>query len=1084
MKNTLLLTLFLTMTFLGFGQKEVSGTVVDNSDAPLPGVTVMIQGTTSGTVADFDGNYTIMVEEGQVLVYSYIGFATKEVTVGPSNTINVVLEEDIQSLNEVVVVGFGTQKKVNLSGAVNNVTTEQLDTRPINNVTQGLQGISPGLNIDFTSGAPGANPVVNIRGFTSINGGNPLIIIDGVPSDVSLLNLIAPEDIENISVLKDASSAAIYGARAAFGVLMITTKTGSKEKSSINYNTYVTLGTPTVVPNKTTDPYIYLAVQKLAEDNTPWSGVGTSAERLEWARERSDDPNGTVGVRESASAPGLWEYMGNQDWTDYFLSNNTYSQNHNLSFAGGSEKVSYYLSASHNKHNGSLKIADDYFGRTGLRSKINVQLTDWLSLGNNTSYLISKRKNPSYINLQTLYNFAPTDWDKNPDGSWANTAVGRTGARLTDGGEETSKTNTYQTTFDAQAWLIKDLLRVNAEYTYRKENFNYDSNYSKINIGYGPDDVREEGVNEVWKRFSDEQYQVLNIYGTFSKTFGDHALTLLGGYNQEESRYDYVALNRDAVISSSLPTLELATGTLQGNHHIRSWALRGLFYRANYIYKDRYILELNGRYDGSSRFPEDKRYGFFPSVSAAWNVANENFMQALYPTVNLLKLRASYGSLGNQDVGSSKLNDGSFDYIPSMGSDLGGYIIDGELPLKITSPGIVSPNYTWEEVVSKNVGIDLGMFNNKFNASFDYFVRDTKGMLTLGKDLPAVLGASEPKENAGDLRTKGWELSLTYQDSFGNQENPLSFSARFNLSDSKSTITRFDNPNNSLLQYYEGMEIGEIWGLTSNGFFRSQEEIDALDQTSIIPWGALEIVEGWPKYVDLDGNQAIEKGLTADDPKDMKVIGNMLPRYRFGLNLNFDWNNFDLGVFLQGVAKRDYYPRDYLYWGFYQQPYSGGYTHLQDFYRASDDSSDQIANHSQSYINAGLASANTDAQYPILQAWLADRNLGERLDQAQGLSIPQTAYLLDGSYLRLKNITFGYTIPSKFTKSMGISSVRLYFSGDNLFEWSEIADFFDPEAVSDINQRINPGYSPARGETSGYQYPYQRKYSFGVNVNF
>jgi hypothetical protein len=325
---------------------------------------------------------------------------------------------------------------------------------------------------------------------------------------------------------------------------------------------------------------------------------------------------------------------------------------------------------------------------------------------------------------------------------------------------------------------------------------------------------------------------------------------------------------------------------------------------------------------------------------------------------------------------------------------------------------------------------------------------------------------------------------LSYQNNFGNPNNPLRFSAKFNLSDSKSTITRFDNPNNSLLQYYEGMEIGEIWGLTSDGFFRSQEEIDALDETSIIPWGALEIVEGWPKYVDLDGNQKIEKGLSADDPKDMKVIGNMLPRYRFGLNLNFDWNNFDLGVFLQGVAKRDYYPRDYLYWGFYQQPYSGGYEHLQDFYRASDDSADRVANHSQSYINAGLANANTDARYPVLQAWLADRNLGERLDQAQGLAIPQTAYLLDGSYLRLKNITFGYTIPNKFTKNMGISSVRLYFSGDNLFEWSQIADFFDPEAVSDINERINPAYSAPRGETSGYQYPYQRKYSFGVNVNF
>lgn len=1077
MKNYYFFLSFLATVCMGYGQRQVKGTVQDATMAPLPGVSIVVKGTPTGTTTDFDGHFAIPVEEGQILVFSYIGFAEREIPVGASNTIELIMEEDVQSLGEVVVVGFGTQKKVNLSGAVNTVSVAELDTRPINNITQGLQGVSPGLNIDFNSGAPGADPVVNIRGFTSINGGDPLIIIDGVPSDVSMLNLLAPEDVENISVLKDASSAAIYGARAAFGVLLVTTKKGEHGKASIAYNTYITVGTPTVVPKKTEDPYIYLALQRLSEDNTPWTGVNTSAERLAWARERSDNPLSTPGVRESASNPGLWEYMGNTNWADYFLSNSTFSQNHNISITGGNEQVNYYLSASNNRHNGSLKLADDYFNRTGLRSRTNAQLTPWLRVGNNTSYLIAKRKNPSYFNIQTLYDFGPDEWDKNPDGSWANSGVGWMGARLRDGGDEVAHSNTFQTTFDTQAWLVKDLLRVNAEYTFRKENYDYHANYSKFKIGYGPEDVREEGVNEVWKRIYDEQYQVLNLYGTLSKTFGDHALTLLGGYNQEEYRYDYITLSRDGVISSSLPTLELATGTLYGNQSIDTWALRGLFYRVNYIYKDRYILELNGRYDGSSRFPKDKRYGFFPSVSAAWNLANENFMKGLYPTVNQLKLRASYGSLGNQDVGS-------YDYIPSMGASLGDYIIDGELPLQITAPGLVSNNYTWEEVVSRNIGVDLGMFHNKFNASFDYFVRDTKGMLTLGKELPAVLGAPEPKENAGDLRTKGWELSVGYQDSFGNPTNPWSLSARFNLSDSRSTITRFDNPNHSLLQYYPGMEVGEIWGLSSDGFFGSQEEIDALDQTSLIPWGALEIVEGWPKYIDRDGNQIIEKGVSANDPKDLSVIGNMLPRYRFGLNLNVDWNNFDLGVFLQGVAKRDYYPIDYLYWGFYQQPYSGGYEHLHDFYRAGDDSAARMANHSQSYIAAGLAHANRDAKYPVWQSWMADRNLGERIDQAQGLAIPQSAYLLDGSYIRLKNITFGYTIPSQFTKRMGLRSLRLYFSGDNLLEWSEIADFFDPEAVSDIKDRLNPAFSAGRGVSSGYQYPYQRKYSFGINVNF
>ncbi len=1081
MNKFLSLLLFLTMAYTGMGQTIVTGAVVDVSQAPLPGVTVLVQGTNHGTVTDFDGNYSIAVNEGEILEFSYIGFRSKQIKVQESNIINVVLEEDVQALNEVVVVGFGTQKKVNLSGAVSNVSVEQMATRPINNVTQGLQGISPGLNIDFTSGAPGANPKINIRGFTSINGGDPLVLIDNIPSDVSYLNQIAPEDIESISVLKDASSAAIYGARAAFGVVLVTTKSGTDGKLKINYNSNMTVGTPTVLPEKISDPYIYMRLQEKASKNTPWHNQYFTTEQFQWARERSDNPNGTVGARESSINPGLWEYMGNQDWTDYFLASSTYSQNHNISATGGTEKVNYFLSGSYNKDNGSLILADDYYTRTGMRSKINMQVTDWLSFGNNTSYVSGKRKNPSYFNIATLFDFNTYDQAENPDGTWANTPVGRMAARITDGGTETYDTHTFRTNFTAQAWLVKDMLKVNGEYTYEQENQNYDAFYSKYKIGFGPEDVREEGNNQVWKDFGKEQYNVLNLYATFTKSFGkDHELTLVGGYNQEEYRDEYVSLSRTGVISSSLPALNLATGPIlldENDTANYSWALRGAFYRANYILKDRYIFEVNGRYDGSSRFSKNERFGFFPSVSTAWNLSREPFMEALKPTLNLLKIRASYGALGNQDVGA-------FGYIPSMNASQGNYIINGSLPSMVGSPGLVSSNYTWEKVITKNFGVDVGLFNNRLNAGFDIYRRDTKDMLTVGAELPGVLGALEPNENAADLKTEGWELSLSYKERFGNPDKPLNLNTRLVLSDSRSYITSFENPNNSLTQFREGMELGEIWGLTSNGLFKSQEEIDALDQSAIIPWGALEIVEGWPKYVDRDGNQKIEKGTTADDPKDLSVIGNMLPRYRVGLNLNLDWNNFDLGIFLQGVGKRDFYPKDYLYWGFYQQPYSGGYAHLNDFYRASDDPVDLMSQHSQAYIDAGLAHANTDAKFPVFQAWLADRNLGERIDQAQGLAIPQTGYMLSGAYLRFKNITLGYTVPSDWSKKMGINSLRFYFSGDNLFEWSEVADFFDPESISDVDNRVNPAHSSGRQETSGYQYPYQRKYALGINVSF
>ncbi|MBC7000789.1 TonB-dependent receptor [Cytophaga sp. FL35] len=1075
-KNFLMGLFLLCSSLSGFAQREITGTVRDQSDIPMAGVSVVIQGTTIGVSTDFDGNYRIDAEEGQVLEFSYIGFLTERIKVESESIYNVVLQEDVQALGEVVVVGFGSQKKLNLSGAVNSVTVEQLSTRPINNVTQGLQGMSPGLNIDFSSGAPGAAPKINIRGFTSINGGDPLVLIDNIPSDVAYLNQIAPEDIENISVLKDASSAAIYGARAAFGVVLVTTRNGKEGKTNISYNTSVTVGTPTVTPEKIDDPYIYMRLQKTFSGNTPWDNQFFTDDQWKWAKERSDNPYGTAGVRINQNT-GMWEYMGNQDWTDYFLAGTTHSNNHNLSINGGTDKLNYFVSGSYNKDNGSLILADDYFTRSGIRTKLNAQLNDWLSIGNNTSYIVGKRRNPSYFDITSLYNFNTYEYAENPDGSWANTSVGRMAARLANGGEEEYRTSTFRTNFTAQASIVKDILKVNAEYTYEQENQNYDANYSKIRIGFALDDIREEGENRVWKGFGEEQYNVLNIYSTFTPNLGDnHNLTLLAGYNQEEYYDEYSDLNRNGVIASSLPTFQLATGDIQGSQTIYKWAVRGAFYRANYIFKDRYILELNGRYDGSSRFPKDKRFGFFPSVSAGWNVSRETFMESLDPAISLLKFRASYGTLGNQDVGA-------FGYIPTMTARNSDYIIGGQLPLQISSPALVSDNYSWETVTTQNFGMDLGLFNNRVSATFDIYRRDTKDMLTLGKDLPGVLGASEPLENAADLKTNGWELSIGYQNSFGTKK-PLGINARFILSDSRSYITSFDNPNNSLVQYREGMELGEIWGLTSDGLFGSQEEIDALDQTSLIPWGALEIVEGWPKFIDQDGNGAIEVGSSANEPKDIGVIGNIMPRYRIGLNLNMDWNNFDLGIFLQGVAKRDYYPKDYLYWGFYQQPYAGGYDHLNDYYRAVDDSQELMAQHSEAYLASGLANANTEAKYPVAQSWLADRNLGERIDQAKGLAIPQTAYMLNAAYLRFKNVTFGYTIPSDYSNKMGISSLRIFFSGDNLFEWSEVSDFFDPESISDIDNRLNPAHSPGRTETSGYQYPYQRKYALGVNVSF
>ena len=1077
--------------------RTISGTVKDSLGETLPGVSLTIAGKTQGTSTNINGSFSLKAKTNDILHVSAVGYLPKDITVTAIAQYDITLAEDKQSLNEVVVVGYGTQKKINLSGAVDQVKAADLQNRPIANVAQGLQGMVPNLNIRFASGGPGEAADINIRGITSINGGGPLILVDGVQVSAVELNLIAPQDIETMSVIKDASAAAIYGARAAFGVILIKTKTGSVAGATVSYSNNFSLNRPTVMPKMVTDPYIFSRLLELSTDNTPWDNVNYSDQFYQYARERSDDPS-LPGVRVNPSDPSLWEYMGDRDWSRYFMDDYNFNQNHDLAISGVSEnnKAQYYLSGGYNRQNSPLTLADDYNERYSLRTKIDYNLKKWLKIGNNTYYTNTNRKSPTRFysslseadkeasqsgtyntpfSIYDLYMLFPTSWDKNPDGTWANESVGRLGAQITDGGVTTAKQHMIQSTFTTEMSFWDKLLTVNSDFTFRHTSINTNSYKTKYRIGYGPDDVREEGENSARRDAESINYQVFNIYGTLNKRFGKHSLSAILGYNQENYRDEFFYVNKQDLISSSFPTIGLATGLTTGDEDIQTYSLRGAFGRINYIFNDRYIVEFNGRYDGSSRFPKSKRFGFFPSASAAWRVDQESFMEGIRQTVNNLKLRASYGSLGNQNIPN-------YDYLPVMGTSQSGYLIGDNRPIMIGSPGLVSSNYTWEKVNTLNFGLDLGLWQDRFTLTADMYKRNTLNMLTLGKELPGILGATEPSENAADLQTKGWELSLGYQDKYEVGGHPLTFQARFVLSDSKTHITRFDNPNGSILQYYKGMELGEIWGLQSNGLFANTDEIAQLDESAIIPWGALQIVPGWPKYIDRDGNGKIEKGYTLDNTKDLSVIGNSTPRYQFGLDLNSSWKNFDVRVFLQGVGKRDYYPIDYLYWGFYQQPYGNIYDHLLDFYRPTGDSDAQRARHSQSYLNLGLADANPDGKYPIMQSWLADANLGTRIDDAMGLAIPQTGYMLDGSYLRIKNITIGYTLPEFLTKKIGFARLRVYASGENVFEWSGIKDFYDPEST---NANINTDPTKTVGRTgNGMTYPFQRSYSVGINAIF
>ncbi|MFC0773365.1 SusC/RagA family TonB-linked outer membrane protein [Terrimonas alba] len=1045
----------------------VTGKVLNSLGEPLAGVSVLLKNTSLGTTTNTKGEFELKVPENAVLIFSFVGYTTQEIALDGRTSLSLTLTAIDNSMNEVVVVGYGSQKKINVTGAVDQVSGKELAKRPIANIFQGLQGLSPGLNITYSGGRPGSTPSINVRGVTTLTGGgaSPLIVIDGIASATDDMLRLNPSDIASVTILRDAASAAIYGARAAFGVVLITTKQGvSGGRQRISYNNYFSWSRSTVLPDMITDPYIYSRVLETSTDNSPWDYVNYSDYHYQWAKERSENPS-IEDTRIDPNDPNRWIYMGSNNWNDYFFNKTNSSQNHSLSFSGGSEigrgkPFGYLISTDYTKENGLNKLAKDDWNRYGLRARINFTPINGLKFDNNLNVYQTVSSAPSYA-ITDLYYLQPTQVAKNPDGTWANTAAGRLGAQLTNGGRNEQNRFGFHNIFRGVVSLLNNDLQITGSASFKRELWKYNTDYKKYKIGYGPTDIREEGGSgSVTIRNGNVKHDVYDLYAHYTKRLGnDHEFKLMAGYNQEEYIWSYEQASRDVLISSSLPYLSLTTGTANLGADYTTYALRSFFGRFNYTYKGRYIIEANGRRDGSSRFPKVRRWGFFPSVSAAWIASEEPLLQSLTRYVPTLKFRASYGDLGNQSVSD-------FGYIQTLPTAKSSYLINNVFPTIVSgAPSLrVDPDtYTWEKVTTFNVGTDIGLLKNKIQIGFDYYVRKTIGMLGPVAELPGVLGTSAPTQNVADLATKGFELSVGYRDNFIIASKPFGLGARVTLSDSRTRITKYKNDLLLLNNYRVGQYTGEIWGLESNGYFKTQDEINSLDQSAIVPWGALDIVEGWPKYVDQDKDGKITLGNTQTNPGDLKRIGNNSARYRFGFNLDMDWNNFDFSVFLQGVAKKDFYPHHYLYWGPYQQPYAGVYPWNLDFYRATSESGADRDRHSKSYIAAGLADANTNAYFPVLQAWLADNNYGS------GLDIPQTKYLLNAAYLRIKNLTFGYTLPAALTKRYKISRLRVFVTGENLFEFSEIKKYFDPEAVAD-------GY--------GWAYPFQRKYAVGINLDF
>ncbi|WP_460685290.1 SusC/RagA family TonB-linked outer membrane protein [Niabella aquatica] len=1024
----------------------VTGLVTDEAGNPLAGVSIKIKGTSIGVSTAEDGRFSIDVPENSILEISYVGYITQEIKAGVGSNLNIKLLPGDKNLDEVVIVGFGVQKKVNLTGAVDMITSKQLESRPIANLGSGLQGLIPNLNITTSNGRATTNPNFNIRGFTSINGGDPLIVVDGVPYSMSEVARINPNDVETVSVLKDAAAAAIYGARASFGVVLITTKKAKGNKLNVAFNAMVGSRTIGKLPEFITDPYEVMVIKNEAGkplyNNYPESDRG-------YAKQRSEDPS-LPAVTISTDGKNRWVYTGTTDWLSEAYNKSAPTYNANLSISKRAEKLSYYFSGDYYQQDGLLKYGNDVYKRYNMRGKVDFDVTDWLTFSNNTQLTSTDYEAPVFLDGDFFWNVNRTnslDVPRNPDGTWTRAAAQVLGA-LQEGGRRRDKLNEYITTFSAKAGLVKDVWDLSADVTFRRGSGGVRSYDVPVAYKIGPNDPLEYTFANTWARNENTTttYNVFNIYTDFHKNFGDHYLQALVGFNQEYYNSNYFWNRRDGLISTSLPSPGTATGNITGSESISDWAVRGVFSRLAYNFREKYLLELNSRYDGSSRFPDGSRWGFFPSASAGWVLSQESFFEPVKEAIalNLFKIRASYGTLGNQS------SVGNYAYIPTMSNGQVGYILGTTRPQAVYAPGSVSDNFGWENIATVNFGVDLAFLNNRLAVNFDKYTRYTNDMLIPGKQLPAVFGASVPTENAGDLKTKGWELRLNWRDNGALAGSPFWYNLAFTLADNRTWITRYDNPTKSLGnnwdRYYVGREIGEIWGADIIGVFKDEADIaNSPNQTAMgTDDQSYKFYPGDPKFADLNNDGKVDMGKkTVDDPGDMHIIGNSSSRFPYSADLSAGWKGVDLRIFLQGIGKRDWYPgaSNIYFWGVFAQPWTNPTVQNADYWTPD----------------------NPDAYFPAVRAYSAE-------DSYQQLGIPNKRYLQNGAYMRIKNVTVGYTLPQPVLQKLRLSKLRFYFSAENIFEISHIKVKLDPESLGGGN----------RPQAS---YPFQRTYTFGLNLN-
>jgi TonB-linked SusC/RagA family outer membrane protein len=1031
-------------------KKQITGTVTDERGDPVIGANVIEKGTTNGVITDIDGKFTLSVSADAVLEITYIGYLAQSIPIRNQSAFPITLREDTQALEEVVVIGFGTQKRVNLTGAVATVAAKEFENRPITNAAAALQGKIANLNIYNSDGGVGKKASFNVRGYAGLGTGNdigngtsysPLVIIDGVPGNFDNIN---PNDIENLTVLKDAAASAIYGSQAAYGVILVTTKSGMRnEKPSVNYSNNLSWASPTVLP-KTAGSLEFARLFRESSINGGGSGV-IDSETLERIEQYYYHPGSIPNNVPLLENPSRWADWGdgrsnaNEDWGNAMFKKNQLNQIHNISVQGGSTLSAYTVSLGYVRDEGKLRYYDDNYQRYNIATKLSSDVTKWLTLTTNLRYAKERTDTPAYymdpnggINslIRWIWVVWPTIPVLDPNGHFS--PAGRM-AFIGQANPNLTYTDAFNATTSA---LIKILpgWTANVDFTYekwvQKQTYSKGLIYSWSVSNEPYLDSSSVETSQIWQNSNNDDYTSANIYTTYEKEWKGHAFKLMGGMQQEYKSNWFLSANKLSLLLPEEPSISTATGSVQADDNLDHYATRGFFGRFNYDYQSKYLFEFNLRHDGSSRYREGERWGTFPAASIGWNIAREKFWEPIEQIVSELKLRASYGELGN-------MRGKSYQYISTISyNPQTDYIMNGQRIGAFGTPSLIAYN-TWERNRTLDFGLDLAVLNNRLNGSFDWYQRDIIGLITRGVTLPAILGANSPETNNADIRNRGFEISLNWRDQFTVANKPFNYSVFANLSDYTGVVTKYSNPSGLISDWHVGQKMGEIWGYTTDHIIIDQSEADALNQTGAQKQFGSDWSRGDMKYKDLNGDGEITYGKnTLDDPGDRSVIGNNTPRYNFGLGFNAEWNGFDLGVLLQGTGKRDLWMSGRLSWGLGGGQWeSNVWENTLDCWREDG--------------------SNLDPYWPRFYLGNTSKNLQT-----------QTKYLNNGSYCRFKNIQAGYTIPKQITQKISIDKLRIYFSGENLITFSKINENFDPEAPGDN------------------VYPLSKSISFGISVTF